>query len=702
MRLSPRAALLLALLPALPAQQPAGFQRILWLDGTQLQDAGLLQRTKALGFTATNLGRTDDPTPLQQAALGCYLDQPFGKGLLELRDEDYAPLLKAYEHSRDASRLLRPTCLLDEGAILTAVERMTARLSSVPAGMPRFVALADEASVTRHANPLDLCQCDRCLAAFRAFLQRRHKDIDTLNRAWGTEFAGFDDVRPLSTDQVRRRELGGGMLPGNLQPWSEHLEFTDQQFAKVVHKLADKSRRLRPELPVGLTGMQPPSAFGGHDYARLLPGLDLIEAYDIGGATALAASLRPAAMALSTLGPGPQGSPASLPLARLCAAALRGDAAVVVWNGDNVFGKDGAPSPFGQSLQRAFERLGPALDACAGAAVQRSEVWLLESQPSVRAFWMLDSAGDGATWPRRLSSYEATHSTSLATRSSWVHLLGDLGLQPRFVGAADLPVQLLQRPPRLLILPASIAMSDRVCQAIAAYVFAGGRVLADFAPALYNEELVLRRAGALDPLFGIAARSHRLDALLVQQGHSTARLPSGACAAEDRLEADPERTSDRSATVVDRQGRHLVGFERSVGRGTASYLNLAVCDYDRVRLDPDQVLVAIDLRQRVRGALQQAAVKPPFDVRGVDLPTCLERAVLRTRDGRTIYACRLAVLDRPELLSHLGKGGSVPVTVQLPAPRHLRILGGDDLGTADSFEVQLDVYAGLFLVEVTP
>ena len=32
------------------------------------------------------------------------------------------------------------------------------------------MGLADEASVTRHANPLDLCQCERCLAAFRDFL----------------------------------------------------------------------------------------------------------------------------------------------------------------------------------------------------------------------------------------------------------------------------------------------------------------------------------------------------------------------------------------------------------------------------------------------------------------------------------------------------------------------------------------------------
>lgn len=695
------AALALALLLPTSLSAQAAFDRILWLDQDQLQDAALLQRVRGLGFTAVELGRGVDPAPLQQAGLACYVDQPAGKGLLELRDAEFQPLLQAFERDRDLSALRRPHCLGDAAAVLAAVGRLSERLASVPPAMVRFVALADEASATRHTCPLDLCRCEHCQRAFAACLQQRHGSIAALNRAWDSDHADFAAAAAAAgTDAIRRRELGGALLPANLRPWSERLEFVDGQLRAAVATLARASRELLPDAPVGLTGVQPPSAFGGHDLARLLDGLGAVEAYDVGGARALAASLLPGAYRLSTLAPPPADAPARLAEAQLCRAALHGERAVVVWNADAVFGQDGQPSPFGRAVQRGFERLGPALDACAGAELQPADVWLVESQASVRAWWMLDSAADGDTWPRRLSSYEAAHSTSLQSRAAWVHLLRDLGLQPRFVAAGELPERLLQQRPRLVVLPACIALSDRSCQALQSYVRAGGRLLADFAPALYDEQLVLRQGGALDPLFGIGARSLAADALLVREGRSRTRLPGGAGLAERGLELDAKAGLDRTAPVAEQAASQPIGIECGVGRGAACYLNLLVADYERVRLDPAQVSSALDLRQRLRALLQRAQLRPPFEVHGERLPTCIERAVLRTRDGRTIYACRLDLLDRPQLLPMLAQGGAVPVTLQLPAVRHLRVLGGDDLGSGTSFTARLDPYAGLFLVEV--
>jgi hypothetical protein len=436
--------------------------------------------------------------------------------------------------------------------------------------------------------------------------------------------------------------------------------------------------------------VQPPSAFGGHDYAQLLPGLSFAEVYDVGAARELAACFLPAGAVQGVTLSRPKNGDLRLPVAELADAAQHGLSAVIVWNHAAVAGPDG-PSDYGRALQQAFAAMAPVLDACAGAVPDRSDLWIVESQPSVRVGWMIDSVADGMTWVRRFASYDATHGLSFAARASWLRLCEDLGLQPRFVAERDLPERLLQQRPRCLVLPACWSLADRTCSAIGAWVRAGGTLVADHGTALYDERLTLRQAGALDALFGITARSLRFDDLLVREGRSVpgAALPTGAAAAE----------AGTLGQLSERHGDRNVFLERLDGRGRAVYLNLAVCDYVRVRLDPSAVAVARDLRARVRRVLQLAGVEPAVEVRGEGLPTCLERTVLRRQD-RVVHALRVNALDRPELLQELGKAGRRPITLSLRSPKHLRILGGADLGTNDTFALELDPYAGLFLEEV--
>jgi Beta-galactosidase len=686
--------------PAPASITDARFQRILWLDARQAADPAVLAAVRRLGYTACNLGQGQDPAPLAAAGLACYIDQPAGKGLLEMRDQDWQPLAAAYEKTRDPSVLRRPVCLQDDKAVAAAAAAAVAEVQRIGTHMALFVALADEASATRHTNPLDLCTCPLCCAAFRQFLQRAYGTLAALNDAWQTTFASWDDVVPLSTDYIRRRELGGAQLPADLTPWSDHLDFVDQQFAGVVGTLVGAVHGVAPDLPVGLTGVQPPAAFGGHDYARLVPLLSACEVYDVGGAKALARSLLPpGARRFMTLFPAKGEAAPRLPTGSLAEAAAHGLAGAVVWNGAEVLGAGDAPSPFGAAVQEAFDRMGPVLDACAGAEMETAPLWLVESQASVRAWWMLDSAGDGMTWLRRVGSYEATHSTSLAARRSWVHLCQDLGLQPRFVAATDLPERLLRERPACLVLPACIALSDRDCQAIEAYVRTGGLLVADHSAALYDEHLRLRAAGGLDAVFGIQARSLRWADLLVLGGVAApaAHLLSGSSAAESGLVPAREEPGVH-ATVTETAGRLQVFFEHAVGRGRAVYMNSAVCDYDRVRLQEDFVHVAMDLRSRLRAALRATGISAPFEVHAEGLPTCVERVVLHLRDGRRVLGCRLNALDRPAVLAHVAKHVTM-VRLDLPWKAHLQTLDGKDLGTADSFELPFDAFAGLFVVE---
>lgn len=687
--------------PSLAAQDtatstkaPQRFERILWCSDAE---AGP-KLARSAGYTAVQLGRGGDASKLRSLGLRFYLDQPIGKGLLELRDSQWQPVVQAFERDRDASALVRPTCfatpdLLEDAAAKAA--REARRVGTV--GM-LFVALADEASSTRHNAPLDTCQCEHCLRDFRAFVQRRFPDIEALNDALGTHYASFDIAVPVSTDQLRRRELGEQQLPADLRPFSLWLDFVDEQFAAGVRKIQQRVAIAVPGVPVGLTGLAVPGPFGGHDYHRLLRGHSLGEPYDIGGSIELARSMLPkSAHRYATLIPPAADTPASkVPIneyvrARLHAMASQGMAGVVVWNDKTVQrpakvdGDKPTESPFGRAVRLAFEQHAAEFDALAGAEVVPGPVWVVESQPSVRAWWMVDSATDGMTWVRRLASYEETHSTSQAARLGWIRLLQDIGQQPHFVSDRSLATRLLTERPRCVVLPATLALSDRTVQALGVYVRNGGYLLADHSTAIYDQHLKRREAGGLDGLFGIERRSLAWNDLLVREGKSTSR-ESGLPAAERLLRgelAQQERDSDRF-------------LERSVGRGRAFYLNTPVVAYSDWRLDPRMVGPARELRRRVRGALQRARVLPPCEVQGKGLPTCIERVPLRLRDGRRVVAVRVNALDRPSVLRQIAKNGPVEIELIWPRAQPLRELRGKDHGKVSRCTTTLDPFGAVF------
>jgi len=149
-------------------------------------------------------------------------------------------------------------------------------------------------------------------------------------------------------------------------------------------------------------------------------------------------------------------------------------------------------------------------------------------------------------------------------------------------------------------------------------------------------------------------------------------------------------------------GAHQVHIEHRPGKGRTVYLNLAVCEYGKVRLAPDQWRAAADIRRRVRKIAHDAGVRPPVVVRGTGLPTCIERLELRTPGGRRVLAVRLNALESPELMRQLADRGEAEITVTFPAEVRLReLVSGEDLGSATEFTMTLDPWTGI-LLEVLP
>lgn len=696
------AALCIRPCPAQAAPGWSGFERILWVDRQNRRDDAFWRAVKATGFTAVSVSRGADVTVPARFGLRTYLDQVAGKGILELRDEQWEPVQERHFAEREPGGVARPNCLADPATIAALVAAIDGGLAAASGAEPIAASLGDEASATRRGNPVDVCGTPAFRAAFVEHLTRVHGDVSALNRRWGTNYRSFSQVEPWTTERIRARELVGPSLPRNLAPWSDQLDFTEALFAAAVQRGLAAIAERAPDLPAGLTGMQPPTAFGGHDFARLLPGMRFYEVYDLGGARELAdAWAHPAAHEVATLFPPGSHEPAAMVDARLGALVAHGMSGVIVWSASDVIGTGTAPTAYGQRVARVLERLAPAADVFAGARVRHSPVLLVESRASVRAHWMLDSWADGDTWPRRLSSHEAKHGTSMQARRSWVKLLQDLGLQPDFVADQDLAQRLRADPPRLLVLPAILALSDDAVEAVRQWVHAGGHVLADHGLVRYDDALRRHEVPPLDALFGLGTRSTLRDDQLVRdaRGSDDARLPSGVAVAEAGIEGGLGASADGAPGMV-----HV---EARPGRGRTTLLNLAVCEYAALRLDPARVAAARDLRRRVQRAVHAAGVRPPAVVHGEGLPTCIERVELTSREGRRLLAVRVAAADAPDLMRVLGERGARPVEIEVPAAVRLRdLVTGEEIAPVDgdgrSFRARLGPWEPLLLEVLAP
>jgi len=403
----------------------------------------------------------------------------------------------------------------------------------------------------------------------------------------------------------------------------------------------------------------------------------------------------PGAREFTTLFPPRGDVDARLVRAQLAAALAHGLSGVIVWSAGDVVLPEGTPSPFGVALGRAFAASRTVAATIAGARLQPSDVWIVESAPSVRVQWLLDAIEDGDTWPRRLSSHEAKHGTSLRARASWIAVLRDLGLQPDFVFAQDLPERLGQAPPRVLVLGATLALGDDEAAAIVRYVEAGGTVVADHGTGVWDDVLHRRDRGVLDDLFGIRERSYRRSDWLVRdaRGRDGHRTHGGVAIAERGLRAslgEPLDTAD-------------VHVEAKRGKGRATFLNLAVCEYEDARLDESSFALARELRSRVRQVLSAAGVVPPVLVRGDGLPACIERVILRARDGRRLLAIRVDALARPELLARLDVDGGPMVELVFAEDVVLTDLrDGTVLAKGRSASVRLPPFDGLFFAVERP
>jgi hypothetical protein len=355
-----------------------------------------------------------------------------------------------------------------------------------------WISLADEPGLELRANPGDWCLCDRCVAAYPGMLDSRGA-IDAvrirMNGIWGTDYKDAASIRPWTTAAIRAREIAKPPAEWNLSPWISTRRFQDASFAATVRDLVRIAHEEAPDVPVGLCGTQAPSAWGGYDYATLLPGVTFVEPYDIGLALPVCRDFTGSdAVIAQTL--FPDGGDGRVSRWRLWRGIARGANATIVWSSHDALraGKDGRPepTPWGAAVAPDLRRLsepGGLGERLAATTPLREGIEVVLSQPSIQVRWMLDSIVDHDTWLRRFGSHEAIYSTAIKSREAAWRALARRGV--RFVSDAQAATG-EQTMPRVVVLPDAIALDDDVRARLASLAARKVAVVADVVPAQFD------------------------------------------------------------------------------------------------------------------------------------------------------------------------------------------------------------------------
>lgn len=539
-------------------------------------------------------------------------------------------------------------------------------------------ALDDEVSWGHFVHPTMWCVTDD-KAAYTAWLQEIYGANAPTYKDWIT----YEQIRPkLASWSVK--EFDASQL---MDQWT----FNDSYWNNFIGELVEYSNSVDPETPVGWVGGQAPNAFGGYDYAKVMRKVQFIEAYNIGGSQAVVRSFNPGNAIPAVTSHFHR--EAADTIWQTWYYLAHGNRGFIGWV-EKWFDGD-KPKSWHQEVAPHFveagQKIGPLLQ---GATWRHDGVAIYYSHASIQLGWIMDAAAHGKTWVNRNSDERLGGQHH--GRKAWENMLRDSGLQYNFVSYVDVIQNGVPAEYKVLILPDCLCLSDVEASRIKAFVEAGGTVVADFMPGLWDQHGKGRGAGGvLDNLFGVS-HSPELKSSGVFGGKLWCEVNQDANFSWKTYESF---LTNGSSCIKDATGFHKavrdMPTERvnRVGQGTAVLLNLSPQWYNAYRAagaDPAQK------RATFMTHVEKAAGKRWVSLKSTDTKAAGQEhgyeITYWKKDGRTV----LFLCMNPEIsVTSTGGGNSVglsasvlPVTLsfagKVSGVRNERT--GKDLGSGTEFQ----------------
>ena len=494
-RRSPRGILVGVLLYVLAgtaaAQGWPAYPVIMWQPETQAAYAALA----AMGVTAGKVfapRNHSEPMPppagLGQSGLRFYVESiatDFYSAYHRYRPG--LPPNWSFRRARAARDFVRDPSLSDPVWLARVQDRVRRTVRAYAPDRPLFYSLGDETGIADLAVAWDFDVSPESVAAMRVWLRGEYGSLEALDAEWGTHHAAWDEVQPELTTAAMAR------AGDNFAAWSDFKAWMDVAFARAVRAGTDAAHATDPGALAGIEGAQVPG-WGGYDYTRLSRAVDVMEVYDFGESLEIAGGLNPGLVLLSTTSLADRQAEQST-----WRYLLRGTRGLILWDPEyRIVRADGSPGPRAPAARRLLPELRRTAALLAGAERVIGPVAVLYSPASLRAEWMLDQRAGGAAWMRRSASAEGADNPARAAMEADVETLLLMGVQPRIVDPAMLRAGALAHGVRVLLLPRIWAMDDAEAAAIRAFRAAGGAVIANGPPGVFDGHLRRRAVPALD------------------------------------------------------------------------------------------------------------------------------------------------------------------------------------------------------------
>lgn len=389
-----------------------------------------------------------------------------GFGIYWYRRDAYLKRKDAYAETRDKKYLTRDITLQApefESALREQLEKSYRPLALLK---PFAVYLADESSLTCYADAFDVDWSPPALAGFRNWLRREYGSLEALNATWGTGFRDWESVVPMTTEEAQKH--------GNFAPWADHRTYMEEEFVHAFRLARSLVHEIDPGGRASISGTQIPTPHNGCNWYEIDQVIDYLQPYSGGGQDAMHHLFRPDMPLTGFTGYGLTGEQAQFQQWQRLFYGHTG--ASIFWH-YTLLNPDLTLSPQGQALTEVFGRIQSGIGRIfMNSRVREDGVAIHFSMASIRGAWITDgriTAGMG--YAQRTSKNFAE---LMARREAWVRELEHQGVQFRFLATAQIEQGALEKF-RVLILPYSIALSDKEAAAIERFMDRGGLVYAD-------------------------------------------------------------------------------------------------------------------------------------------------------------------------------------------------------------------------------
>jgi hypothetical protein len=387
-------------------------------------------------------------------------------GIYWYRRDNYLKRKKLYAETKD-KKYLRREVTLDAKEFEESVRKeFSGRTREMARLKPFAYYLADESSLTCYTDPFDVDWAPETLRAFREWLQGEYGTVEELNRAWETQFPRWEEVVPMTTEEAQRH--------GNFAPWADHRTYMERTFVKAFGRARDWLKEIDGEARASISGTQVPTAHNGCDWYSIDQELEYIQPYSGGNQDAMHYLFNPKLRITGFTGYGALGDELRY---QLWQRLFYGHAGASIFWHYTMLNPDLTLSEQGVVLAEVIGKMQSGIARVfMNSRVIEDGVAIHFSMLSIRGAWITDGviSAEMANVNRSSKNYAEL----VKRRDAWVKQLERQGVQFRFLASPQIEAGELDNY-KVLILPYSIALSDKEVAAIERFVARGGRVFAD-------------------------------------------------------------------------------------------------------------------------------------------------------------------------------------------------------------------------------